>query len=116
MDNVFSFCFQSELDYMWHVVRVYEPVEVHQDEISLESPLLLNCDFSPDGFRKLCTLHSSSLANVRTRSCSLMVPAGRNTCKPRRSQLKGREIRGWTCDKNHPVWYSESMTLSRRSY
>lgn len=35
---MFSFCLQSGLEHMWRVVRIYEPAEVRQDEISIESP------------------------------------------------------------------------------
>lgn len=89
MDEMFSFCLKSELDHMWHVVRIYGPAEVHQDEISTQSPLLLNCDFFPNGIRKLCTLQSGSLADVRTQSCSLMAPAGCNTSNIDADSRKG---------------------------
>lgn len=45
-----------------------------------ESPLLLSCDFSPNGIRELCTLQSSSSENIGNTKLLWTAPAWCDMC------------------------------------
>lgn len=74
------------------VCRGLERLNSHE-----ESPLLLSCDFSPNGIRELCTLQSSSSENIGNTKLLWTVPAWCNMCswtdfrQRDRSKTEGQE-------------------------
>lgn len=81
------------------VCRGLERLNSHE-----ESPLLLSCDFSPNGIRELCTLQSSSSENIGNTKllwtepawCNMFVDgfSGRETEARQKRGEKGRVLSG----------------------
>jgi len=72
-----------------------------------ERPLLVSCDFSPDGIMELCTLQSSSSENIGNTKLFWTVPAWCNM-SVNRFQAKGIENKTETARERKKVWYFDN--------